>query len=589
MPTRFCVSLWVVLVALVTGAAERVRANEDSPPGGASYLQKHSNDPVQWLELSQQTLETAGRADKLLFVSSGYSACYWCYRMHQDTFNERRVAELLNTEFVPVLVDRELLPSVDLELRTFMESVNGASGWPLNAVLSPNGHPLLAMSYLPAGEFYDRLTKLLSEWDQRKSELDAAARDAARLLSRAGSDVGERKSVDDLISAFADQIQRLADREHGGFTSGAKFPHVPALEALLAFHRFRPEPEIEVFLITTLNHMATSGLRDAVNGGFFRYTSDREWRRPHFEKMLYTQALLGRLYIQAGLQLNKPQWVALGVDTVRFAHRTFQKDDGFYATSLSAFDRSGQVGGDYLWSGDELKQQLSAEEKASLGNHYDPGAKRWLPKPLGGQASAALAKLRSARASSKPVRDTKALAAWNGLTLSALVYSAPFDPELKKAADDLAGRFLDIDVPNHLIGGETGLKADLADLAFLAQGLQQWGSANANEDALRQSEQWLSLALDRFYSAHGWDPSESLSLFGRLATWHLKDDDLPSATSVWIGLAAVAGTPRLRETAAELLDRIYQQQLEEAFFHSGLVTTALSLSTEKEGLHGGKN
>lgn len=561
---------FTVLMILLLGCIPAGVAAGASGLSGSVYLLKHKDDPIRWRMFNRATLDDAHQQKKPIFLSSGYEACYWCYRMHKDALTNKKVARLINSEFVPVLVDRELMPGTDAELQSFMQAVNGVGGWPANVILSPDGSPVFAMTYVDGEALLSRLEGFLKAWGEREEELTKAAQEVAASLSPDSVDPVAVKP-DELLAGFLDQTQRLADTQEGGFTHSAKFPHAPQLLALLTLHRLTPSETLAEFLTQTLDAMARRGMRDSVNGGFFRYTEDRQWRRPHYEKMLYSQALLARLYVHAGLLFSRPDWVAVGVDTARFAVTRMRTEDGFYASSLAATDAQGKAGGDYLWTLAQLKKALGSDELATLGNHFGEEATLWLPSPMGSVSVSALAKLRAARADVEPARDDKAIAAWNGLMLSALVYAAPFDPELQTEASRLAKKLSSQTRLSRVLNTAHATSATLEDLVFVAQGLSDWASANADTNALAKASQLLEQAHAQFASAEGWAPSDTPVLFMPQRQHQLPDSDLPSASAVWLSLASNAASDQLRSNAVAMGSRADGSVPGSTFLHASYV------------------
>ncbi|MDH3451434.1 MAG: DUF255 domain-containing protein, partial [Gammaproteobacteria bacterium] len=254
------------------------------------YLAMHGDDPVAWREWGLPALQEARRSGRLLFVTSGYFTCYWCHVMQRESFLDKEVASTLNDNFIPVVVDRELLPALDARLIDFVERTRGAAGWPLNVLITPQGYPLVGITYLPRDTFLQFLHNVRQRWAAERDELSALAKHAAEQIRQQRSAAAEDPSAKTLLSAMRRQLESVADDLNGGFGQQNKFPMTPQLFALLRIYAATGDPALGEFLSLTLERMAYRGLNDVIGGGFFRYTVDPDWREPHFEKMLYDNA-----------------------------------------------------------------------------------------------------------------------------------------------------------------------------------------------------------------------------------------------------------------------------------------------------------
>ncbi|MGF1643466.1 MAG: thioredoxin domain-containing protein, partial [Thiotrichales bacterium] len=351
------------LVALTAAAAESGNqlANHPSP-----YLALHANDPVHWQDWGPGVLERAQREQKLILVSVGYFACHWCHVMQRESFANAEIAARLNRDFISVKVDRELEPVLDQRLMEFSQNINGIAGWPLNVFLTPEGYPLSGVVYLPPDEFAAYIDRLATRWNAQREQLGPAARElAARqaAVQRELESTDGQPAVSALADAFVAAALKSGDKLQGGFGQQSKFPTVPRLLGLLELHQQSSRPEVAAFLTLTLEHMADFGLFDHVGGGFFRYTTDPDWHTPHFEKMLYDNALLAWLYLRAAEVLKAPRWRTVGLATLRFMLRELPGGDGALIASLSAVDDKNIEGGFYLWRQEEIAKGLTADEQ----------------------------------------------------------------------------------------------------------------------------------------------------------------------------------------------------------------------------------
>ena len=308
--------LGLLLALPVFAARNNQLANHPSP-----YLAMHGQDPVQWQEWGKAAQQAAVREDKLLFISSGYFSCHWCHVMQRESFSDPEIAAILNKHFIAVKVDRELNPALDAKLIDFVERTRGYAGWPLNVFITPDGYPLVGLVYMPQQGFKTMLLKLTTEWQQRKPELKELAAKATSEL--ATPQVSESTTLaPKLGEEYTKYLLRhtfdLADELQGGFGQQNKFPMVPQLQVLLAEYQRNRLERLGDFLQTTLNHMASQGLNDQLAGGFYRYTVDPAWQIPHFEKMLYDNAQLANLYLNAASVFSNQRYQTVAFQTLDF-------------------------------------------------------------------------------------------------------------------------------------------------------------------------------------------------------------------------------------------------------------------------------
>ncbi len=561
--------LFVFLCLLGTGGhAAELRNELRGHP--SPYLAMHGDDPVHWQEWNADTLARARREHKLLFVSIGYFACRWCHVMQRESYRDPAIAALLNRYFIPVKVDRELQPALDASMIEFVERTRGYSGWPLNVFLTPNGYPLLGMVYLPPADFRRLLDGLQERWQQESDALEQIAEQVASTLSP-----GEVSPGPDLASQFASQMSdalikrslELGDPLAGGFGGPNKFPHAPQLAVLLQLLDRDPSGKLAAFLRLTLDQMASQGLRDHVRGGFFRYTVDPGWKTPHFEKMLYDNALLAEVYLTAADRLHEPRYRDVALDTLRFMLAELTDPSGAMIASLSAVDEQGVEGGFYLWSSADLERLLTAPERAVVAKLWGLGGAApeleagYLPVQIAsvGQVaqslkleraqvealrSSAVAKLRAAQRQRSLPRDTKLLAGWNGLALRAMSHAAKATgaPRYRAAAqriyDYLVSQLWD---GSRLLRARAGAAslgdATLEDYAYVAAGLQAWAEVADSERARALSDEVLQQAWQRFHQPRGWRLSEDLLLPYGTYEPVIADGPMPSPSSLLIDVS----------------------------------------------------
>ena len=455
-------------------------ASETSP-----YLQQHAGNPVDWYPWGDEALALARDAARPILLSIGYSACHWCHVMAHECFEDADTAALMNRHFVNIKVDREERPDLDQIYQTAHQLlVRRAGGWPLTLFLTPQGQPFFGGTYFPKRSRYNlpgfdaQLQRVAQLWATQREEVIALGQDVVRQLSDtlpardegdAESDGGDRadrleKTAVLALPALRDALMTRFDAVHGGFGDAPKFQHPANLAALLRYARIAHDDVARDAVLLTLRRMAEGGLYDHLGGGFFRYSTDAQWTIPHFEKMLYDNGPLLRLYAQAWQLTGEPLWRQVCEETAGWLTREMQAGEGCYCSSIDA-DSRGVEGRFYLWQRDEVAQQLGAAEWAAFGARYGLDAPpnfeghawhlhaaRPLPEVaarLGRAEPDCVALIADARARLfatretrvRPGRDDKVLPSWNALTIDAMAFAARVFGEPRWA--DSARRALD--------------------------------------------------------------------------------------------------------------------------------------------------
>ncbi len=559
----------------IAGHADELRNELLGHP--SPYLAMHGHDPVHWQQWNADTLARARREHKPLFVSIGYFACHWCHVMQRESYRDPAIAALLNRYFIPVKVDRELQPALDATMIEFVERTRGYSGWPLNVFLTPKGYPLLGMVYLPPDDFRRLLDGLQERWQQEPDALEQTAERVASTLSRGELSPGPNlpgQLAPQLSDALIKSSLELGDQLAGGFGGPNKFPQAPQLAALLQMLDRDSSGKLAAFLRLTLDQMASQGLRDHLRGGFFRYTIDPNWQTPHFEKMLYDNALLAEVYLTAAERLHEPRYRDVALDTLQFMLAELTDPSGAMIASLSAVDEQGVEGGFYLWSPTDLERSLTAPERAVVAKLWGLGAGApmletgYLPvqaaavdqvaqslnlerAQVEALRSSAIAKLRAVQSQRSLPRDTKLLAGWNGLALRAFSHAAQATgaPRYRAAAQ----RIYDYLVAqlwngNRLLRARSGAgslgDATLEDYAYVAAGLQAWADVADSERARALSDQVLQQAWQRFHQPRGWRLSEDLLIPYGVYEPVIADGPMPSPSSLLIDVTLRSAAAR---------------------------------------------
>lgn len=565
--------LFVLPVSLQAATSKKSLLSNQLKNHASPYLALHANDPVAWQDWSEKAVNLARSQNKLLYLSIGYFSCHWCHVMQKESYQNPEIAAYLNKYFIPVKIDRELESALDARMIAFVTQTQGRGGWPLNVFVTPDGYPLYAVLYEPPKNFLEILTKLNDLWIKEPQQLKKLAREHVNNAKGPGAPKIDKTRVTAYIDKLVIGVRGYADTLNGGFGEQSKFPSVPQLSFLLSYvakiknqknHKLRAR--LKEILILALDQMATLGLRDHVGGGFFRYTVDPGWMTPHFEKMLYDNAQLALIYLRAGQQFNRPDYLAVAVDTLDFLQRKMRDEQGAYIASLSALDNNGVEGGYYLWSSDELKEILSPTENRVYRLAWSiqdapPFDQGYLPytgknikqiaKETGLKTGEIIKKLESSKLKlqkrrSKRIlpRDTKILAGWNGLTLKAFADAALIIKDKKyrvaasKVRDHIVHKLWDgSSLKRTVVNGRAVGRVALEDYAYVAQGLYAWAKLTNKESDYQLVEEVLNQAWTRFYGKQGWRLAEKSLIKTEASQDVIADGTTPSPSAVIAGLS----------------------------------------------------
>ena len=400
-------------------------ARETSP-----YLLQHAHNPVDWYPWGEEAFARARAEDKPILLSVGYSACHWCHVMERESFEDTEIAAVMNRHFVNVKVDREERPDVDHIYMQAVQSMTGQGGWPMTVFLTPDGTPFYGGTYFPPVDRhglpgFPRLLQALADaWANRRNDVLDNGRQLAAALGQESRlrAAGTVLSDEILFSAFQG-VSAQFDEEHGGLGGAPKFPQPMIWEFVLRFTRRSGNPYAQRMVHTTLVKMARGGIYDQLGGGFARYSVDRLWLVPHFEKMLYDNAQLASLYLHAWQAFGDPECRRVCEETLDYVLREMTDPAGGFYSAQDA-DSEGHEGKFFVWTPDEIRQVLGPDADAAMaywgvdrGPNFEGKSILWLPgQPDPERAAPWRHKLFEARERRvKPGRDDKVLAAWNGL------------------------------------------------------------------------------------------------------------------------------------------------------------------------------
>ena len=585
-------------------------ANETSP-----YLLQHANNLVDWYAWGDDALTRARIEDKPILLSIGYSACHWCHVMAHESFENEEIARLMNENFINIKVDREERPDLDTIYMEAVQSITGSGGWPLTVFLTPEGKPFYGGTYFPPEDgrglpSFSRVLRTVSDaYRNRRREVEQATQQIiAALSSRGEGVVGTEPLTLDIFDQAYSALSLEFDRVNGGFSQAPKFPQPTVLEFLLRHYHRTQEKEALNMVTLTLEKMAQGGIYDQIGGGFHRYATDSYWLIPHFEKMLYDNALLSQVYLHAYLITKMPLFRRIAEETIDYVLRDMTSPDGGFYSSQDA-DSEGKEGKYYVWASDEIKKVLD-ERTSNITNDYygvtEKGNFEGLnilhvagalhPEESGIIEHAKDMLLREREKRVKPGRDDKILASWNGLMLASLAEAAVTlgRKDYLKAAVKNGLFLLDLMTSDGFLRrvyshGQAKISGYLEDYALVADGL-------LNLHQVTLTGQWLkeAIRLSEIIVKDFWDDEAGIiydtgerhqALFVRPKS--TQDGALPSgssaATQVLLKVAHITDDKRLQRIAERSLLTMRENLTRYPLsFGNWLCTLDFYLSNKKE-------
>ncbi len=533
-------------------------ADQSSP-----YLLQHKDNPVDWWPWCEEAFELARAEDKPIFLSIGYSSCHWCHVMAHESFEDTVTAEVLNSHFVPIKVDREERPDIDALYMESVQVLTGSGGWPLSVFLTPDGRPFYAGTYFPprgtgrTTSFTGVLSALSNAWENRRQEVEKQADDISRAIAQKNEVEKTNFNIDiargpDFLEAAALRLLENFDSVWGGFGSPPKFPQPALLELLLHHHITTRSQETLDAAVMTLDAMSSGGIYDHIGGGFARYSVDERWLVPHFEKMLYDQAQMAKIYAFGWAVTKNPNWLQVVTETVGYVLRELHEPGKGLFSSQDA-DSEGVEGKYYLFSAEEIKAILGSDAVEFIEHfgvtekgNFDGSNILYLPRRGELSRSPSLEESRKKVLAARrnrvpPGLDDKVILEWNAMFVSALAqigFLAGRDDWIRECEDLL--KFLE---SNLLINGrwmrvwragtvsQPAFAADYAQLVdCYTRTYEATGKARYLESATEYAKELIDLFEDKedggFFTS-GTDQEKLI-----LRTKDLFDGATPSTNSV---------------------------------------------------------
>jgi uncharacterized protein len=562
-------------------------SSEKSP-----YLLQHANNPVQWYPWGEEAFKKAAEEDKPIFLSIGYATCHWCHVMERESFEDEEVAGLLNEKMISIKVDREERADVDDVYMTVCQALTGRGGWPLSIFMTPERKPFFAGTYFPKLSlrgmpgFVDIINHLAGMWENQRERIFKAGEDITSAIQpKKGHAAGPAPQMEVLRKGY-EQLQASVDHTWGGFGTSPKFPTTHNFTFLLRWHRREPHSHALGMVLKSLDAMRAGGIFDQIGFGFHRYSVDQHWLVPHFEKMLYDQALLAIAYTEAFQVTEEARYGQVAREIFEYVLRDMTSPEGGFYSAEDA-DSEGEEGLFYVWTPEEVKEVLGEPAADIFCRFFDISAEgnfenhKNIPhitksletfarisgmerEELENLLTAGRVKLFEAREKRiHPLKDDKVLTSWNGLMIAALAmgHRALRDPLYARAASRAADFILDRlrdgsgRLHRRYRQGEVAHPGYLEDYAFLVWGLLELYASTFEvrylEEAVKLNETMLALFWDETEGGLFFTPADGENLIVR--DKQIYDGAMPSGNSVaalnLVRLARMTGNPDLEARA----------------------------------------
>ena len=580
--------------------------NEKSP-----YLLQHAYNPVDWYPWGQEALDKAKAEDKPIFLSIGYASCHWCHVMEEECFNDQQVADQLNQAFVCIKVDREERPDLDAAYMAVCQAMGRNCGWPLNILMTPKLNPFFAASYIPKHSraglvgMLDLVPQVMQIWKLQRSQLEIVGADIKSRIEAMEKRTPQKELGKEILQDAYDRLTLDFDKENGGFGTAPKFPRPHNLLFLLRYYARTGQKNALAMVEKTLRQMRLGGIFDQIGFGFHRYSTDAVWLVPHFEKMLYDQALLTLAYIEAYQATGAGKFRLTAKETIDYLVRDLSSPEGGFYSAQDA-DTEGQEGKFYLWTMQEVVDALPPSDAdlavhlfglTAEGNYIDDSGKRngknILHLPLALEETATLNNLtldqliarlgtirnklfETRKKRVTPAKDDKILTDWNGLIIAALAKTSQVLGEQKysQTASETADFLL-----KHMRGengllyhrfakGERAVEGFLDDYAFFVYGLIELYQANFKEEYLQAAADLTKTMMTKFWDEKNggfYQTQNSEAAMPKIK--QLYDGAVPSGNSValqdLLWLSRLTNEPTY-DTMAVQMTRTFAQEIEGA-------------------------
>ena len=561
-------------------------ANEQSP-----YLLQHADNPVDWYPWGKEAFKKARELDRPIFLSIGYSTCHWCHVMEHESFEDDSVAKLLNDSFISIKVDREELPEIDHVYMSVCQAMTGGGGWPLTIVMTPAKEPFFAGTYFPKDKrggrsgLFQILPMIADAWNSKRQDIMTSVGQVKNYLDQLNSKPAGNNFSTELINRAYDQFRNGFDEEYGGFFRAPKFPSPHNLIFLMRYHHSFDNKIALDMATKTLKQMRLGGIYDHIGFGFHRYSTDRHWLVPHFEKMLYDQAMIAMAYTEAYHITGEDIFAQTAREIFTYVLRDMTASEGGFFSAEDA-DSEGEEGKFYVWTEQEIKEVLGEDYGKEFndifsittpGNYRDEssGKETRLNIPHlknyntngSNEFESAREKLFNIREKRiHPLKDDKILTDWNGLMIAALAKAAIVlnEPVYLNAAEKAAEFVLhSISKGERLLkryrNGVAALDAHLDDYAFMAWGLLELYEATFATKYLSQALDLMNIMVEDFWDDKnggfflGSDQSEKLIVRSKTAY----DGAIPSGNSVavmnMVKLTRITGNTKWAELAEKTI------------------------------------
>ncbi len=573
-------------INLETARMERDKTNhlvnELSP-----YLQQHAYNPVDWYPWSNEAFTKAKQENKPIFLSIGYSTCHWCHVMEHESFEDEAVAAFLNKHFVSIKVDREERPDIDAIYMTVTQLMTGSGGWPMSIFMTPDKEPFFAGTYIPKVGKWGRmglvelLPRIIEGWKSDRDKIAASTDQIKQALEQTNNyRNGEGLGQLDIDSAII-HLKSQYDEKFGGFSQSPKFPSPHTLLLILRQYKKTGDQSLLEMVEGTLTNMRLGGIWDHVGFGFHRYSTDRQWLLPHFEKMLYDQALLLQAYTEAYQLTDKGIYAQTAREIMTYVMRDMQAPSGGYYSAEDA-DSDGEEGKFYIWTTDELRQHLGSEAESFIAHYNALDNGNFHNEATGKQHPANILHLKTMTTDNNfesarkilfdirekrihPLRDRKILSDWNGLMIGAAAYAGKvlneptFIASAEKAANYIHQTMRNEDgrLYKRSFDGKAGLDGLLDDYAFMVWGLTELYDATWDANYLYRAIDLNQLMIKHFSDGtngfyHTPDDGEELLIRQQ----EIYDGAIPAGNSVaalnLLRLGHITGETELLDRAESL-------------------------------------